>query len=114
VGILPPIFLFQITRENTFNYLIQFQNTTFYWFSTLFVADQNENPMAQLGHAYLEFQAGNTGIVVMVSCSPFTINRYLKNHQTTYLILTDKGSKVAAKYFQEKQFFAVRTLFFYC
>ena len=76
----------------------------------LFVADQNENPMAQLGHAYLEFQAGNTGIVVMVSNSPFTINHFQKNNQSTYLILTDKGSKVPAKNFQEKQFFAVRIL----
>ena len=45
----------------------------------------------------------------MVPNGPFLINRYLKNNPTPYIILTDKGSKVAAHYFQIKQFFAVGT-----
>ena len=65
--------------------------------------------MAQLCHDYSKFQALNTEIVVMVPNGPFMINRYLKNNPTPYIILSDKGSKVAAKYFQIKQFFAIGT-----
>lgn len=65
--------------------------------------------MAQLRHDYKKFQALNTEVLVMVPNGPFMINRYLNNNPTPYLILTDKGSKVAEQYFQTKQFFAIGT-----
>jgi peroxiredoxin len=47
--------------------------------------------------------------MVMVPNGPFMINRYLSQNPTPYIILTDKGSKVAEQYFQVKQFFAIGT-----
>ena len=65
--------------------------------------------MAQLRHAYDKFTALNAEILVMVPNGPFMIKRYLKYNPTPYLILTDKGSQVAAQYFQVKRFFAIGT-----
>ncbi len=65
--------------------------------------------MAQLRHDYEKFQAFITEILVMVPNGPFMINRYLNQNPTPYIILTDKGSKVAEQYFQVKQFFAIGT-----
>ncbi len=64
--------------------------------------------MAQLRHDYEKFQALNTEIIVIVPNGPFMIKRYLRKNPTPYLILTDKGSRVAEQYFQVKQFFAFR------
>jgi peroxiredoxin len=65
--------------------------------------------MAQLRHDYDKFIALNAEILVMVPNGPFMIKCYLKKNPTPYLILTDKGSQVAAQYFQVKRFFAVGT-----
>jgi peroxiredoxin len=65
--------------------------------------------MAQLRHDYEKFVALNTEIIVMLPNGPFMIKRYLSQNPTPYLILTDKGSKVAEQYFQVKQFFAIGT-----
>jgi len=51
----------------------------------------------------------NTELLVMVPNSPFMINRYLRSNPPLFIILTDKGSKVAGQYFQIKQFFAIGT-----
>lgn len=67
------------------------------------------NHMAQLRHDYEKFQALSTEVLVMVPNGPFMINQYLKANPVPYLILTDKRSKVAARYFQVKQFFAIGT-----
>lgn len=65
--------------------------------------------MAQLRHDYEKFKALNTEIIVMVPNGPFMIKRYLNRHPTPYIILTDKGSRVAGQYAQIKQFFALGT-----
>ena len=65
--------------------------------------------MAQLRHDYDKFTALNAEILVMVPNGPFMSKRYLKNNPMPYPILTDKGSQVAAQYFQVKRFFAVGT-----
>jgi len=65
--------------------------------------------MAQLRHNYDKFAAANAEVLVMVPNGPFMIRRYLRKNPTPYIILTDKGSKVAGQYFQVKQFFAVGT-----
>jgi peroxiredoxin len=65
--------------------------------------------MAQLRHDIEKFNALNTEIMILVPNGPFMINRYLSKHPSDFTILTDKGAKVAAQYFQVKQFFAVGT-----
>jgi peroxiredoxin len=65
--------------------------------------------MAQLRYDYKKFTALNAEILVLVPNGPFMIKRYLKNNPTPYPILTDKGSQVAAQYFQVKRFFAIGT-----
>lgn len=65
--------------------------------------------MAQLRHDYAKFTALNAEILVMVPNGPFMIKRYLKNNPMPYPILTDKGSQVAAQFFQVKRFFAFGT-----
>jgi peroxiredoxin len=65
--------------------------------------------MAQLRHDYAKFTALNAEILVIVPNGPFMINRYLKNHPILYPILIDKGSQVAAQYFQVKRFFVIGT-----
>ena len=66
--------------------------------------------MAQLRHDYDKFTSLNAEILVMVPNGPFMIKYYLKNNPTPYPILTDKGSQVAAKYFQVKRFFVIGTI----
>ena len=65
--------------------------------------------MAQLRHDYPAFQALNTEIMVMVPNGPKMIERHISAFKTPYLVLSDKGSKVAAQYFQVKQFFLAGT-----
>jgi peroxiredoxin len=65
--------------------------------------------MAQLRHDYDKFTALNAEILVMVPNGPFMSKRYLKNNPMPYPILTDKGSQVAAQYFQVKRFFLIGT-----
>ncbi|KUK46126.1 MAG: hypothetical protein XD73_1000 [Anaerolinea thermophila] len=65
--------------------------------------------MAQLRHDIEKFNELNTEIMILVPNGPFIINRYLSKHPSAFTILTDKGAKVAAQYFQVKQFFAFGT-----
>jgi peroxiredoxin len=65
--------------------------------------------MAQLRLDYQKFSDLNTEILVMVPNGPKMIERHIKQFDTKYRILTDKGSKVAAQYFQVKKFFAFGT-----
>ncbi len=65
--------------------------------------------MAQLRHDHEKFQALETNILVMVPNGPKMIERYIRQNDPPYLILSDKGSKVAEKYLQVKQFFAFGT-----
>ena len=65
--------------------------------------------MAQLRHDYQKFKALNTEVLVMVPNGPKLIERHINKYKTPYPILSDKGSKVAAQYFQIKQFFLVGT-----
>jgi peroxiredoxin len=65
--------------------------------------------MAQLRHDYDKFTALNAEILVMVPNGPFMIKRYLQHNPMPYPILTDKGSQVAAQYFQVKRFFVIGT-----
>ena len=65
--------------------------------------------MAQLRHDYPQFKALNTEVLVMVPNGPRMIQQYLLAHQTPYPILSDKGSKVAAQYFQVKKLFVLGT-----
>ena len=51
----------------------------------------------------------NTKILVMVPNGPKMIEKYIQKNNTPYLILSDKGLKVAAQYFQVKKFFSVGT-----
>ena len=45
----------------------------------------------------------------MVPNGPGTIERYVRASGAPYPILSDKGSKTAARYFQVKQFFLIGT-----
>jgi len=65
--------------------------------------------MAQLRHDSEKFNALNTEIMILVPNGPFMIKRYLNKHPSGFTILTDKRAKVAAQYFQVKQFFAIGT-----
>jgi peroxiredoxin len=65
--------------------------------------------MAQLRHDIERFSALNTKILVMVPNGPFMIKRYLRKHPLPYTILTDKGSRIAKQYFQDKKFFSLGT-----
>jgi len=65
--------------------------------------------MAQLRHDMNKFNELNTEIMIVVPNGPFMIKRYLSKHNSSFTILTDKGAKVAAQYFQVKQFFAIGT-----
>ncbi len=65
--------------------------------------------MAQLRHDIEKFNAYNTEIMIVVPNGPFMINRYLNIHPSPLTILTDKGAKVAAQFFQVKQFFVIGT-----
>ncbi len=65
--------------------------------------------MAQLRHDHDKFQALDTDILVMVPNGPKMIERYIRQNDPPYLILSDKGSKVAEKYLQVKQFFTFGT-----
>ena len=65
--------------------------------------------MVQLRHDYPEFQALDTEILVMVPNGPRMIEKYIRENEIPYPILTDKGSQVAAQYFQIKRFFLAGT-----
>jgi len=65
--------------------------------------------MAQLRHDYKEFKALNTEVLVMVPNGPKMIKKHVNENNPPYPILSDKGSKVAAQYFQVKHFFLVGT-----
>ena len=45
----------------------------------------------------------------MVPNGPKTVDKHIKANNTPYRILMDKGSKVAAQYFQVKKFYALGT-----
>jgi len=63
--------------------------------------------MAQLRHDYSKFEAFNCEVLVMVPNGPRMIERYLRETQTPYPILTDKGSQVASVYMQLKRLFKI-------
>jgi peroxiredoxin len=65
--------------------------------------------MAQLRRDYQKFTDLNTEILVMVPNGAKMIERHIRQFNTPYRILSDKGSKVAAQYFQVKKFFAFGT-----
>lgn len=65
--------------------------------------------MAQLRQDYQKFSDLNTEILVMVPNGPKMIERHIKQFNTPYFILSDKGSKVAGQYFQVRKFFAFGT-----
>jgi peroxiredoxin len=65
--------------------------------------------MAQLRHDYEKFKALNTEVLVMVPNGPKMISRYTNGNAIPYPILTDKGSQVAARYFQIKKFLLAGT-----
>lgn len=65
--------------------------------------------MRQLRQDYLRFLELNTKILVMVPNGPKMIGNYIQQNNIPYRILSDKGSKVAAQYFQVKKFFAFGT-----
>jgi len=65
--------------------------------------------MAQLRHDYKEFKALNTEVLVMVPNGPRMIEKHVNENKPPYPILSDKGSKVAAQYFQVKKFFVAGT-----
>ena len=65
--------------------------------------------MAQLRLDYQKFQALNTEVLVIVPNGPKMIERHVNHFKTPYPILTDKGSNVAAQYFQVKKLFAFGT-----
>jgi peroxiredoxin len=65
--------------------------------------------MAQLCHDYPKFKALNTEILVMVPNGPKMIEKYTIENRVPYQILSDKGSRIAAQYFQLKRFFSLGT-----
>ncbi|MDX9851597.1 MAG: redoxin domain-containing protein [Anaerolineaceae bacterium] len=67
------------------------------------------NHMTQLRQDYQRFMDLNTEILVMVPNGPKMIEKHIQKNNTPYRILSDKGLKVAAQYFQVKKFFAVGT-----
>ena len=65
--------------------------------------------MAQLRHDYSKFTDLNTEVLVMVPNGPFIIRNYVKLTSNPYPVLSDKGSKVASRYFQMKHFIKLGT-----
>jgi peroxiredoxin len=65
--------------------------------------------MTQLRHDYSEFQKFNTEVLVVVPNGPRMIERHISENNTPYPVLTDKGGKTAAEYFQVKKFFVAGT-----
>jgi len=65
--------------------------------------------MAQLRHDYEKFQDLNAEILVVVPNGPRMIERYVRKNHPPYVILSDKGSKVAGSYLQVKQLFSLGT-----
>jgi peroxiredoxin len=65
--------------------------------------------MAQLRHDYLKFKDLETEVLVMVPNGLKMIAKYTNSNVIPYPILRDKGSKVAAQYFQIKKFFMAGT-----
>jgi peroxiredoxin len=54
--------------------------------------------MAQLRHDYAKFKALHTEILVAVPNGPKMIEKYIRNHQNPYLILSDQGGNAAEQY----------------
>jgi peroxiredoxin len=54
--------------------------------------------MAQLRQDYQKFKDFNTEVLVIVPNGPKMIERHVNQHETPYLILSDRGAKVAAQY----------------
>ena len=65
--------------------------------------------MTQLRHDYESFAKLNAEVLVMVPNGPLMVNRYVEKYTPPYPVLTDKGSKVAAQYFQIQRFFSLGT-----
>ncbi len=65
--------------------------------------------MAQLHRDYESFAKLKTEVLVMVPNGPVMIKKYIEKCAPPYPILTDKGSKVAAQYFQIQRFFSLGT-----
>jgi peroxiredoxin len=65
--------------------------------------------MAQLRHDYQKFKNFNTEVLVIVPNGPKMIERHYNSNNPPYMILSDKGSKVAAQYFQVKHFLSLGT-----
>ena len=65
--------------------------------------------MAQLRHDYEKFQKLNAEILVVVPNGPRMIERHVRKNHPPYVILGDKGSKVAGSYLQVKQLFSLGT-----
>ena len=63
--------------------------------------------MAQLCLDNDKFQELNTEIMVMLPNGPLMIKRYLSKNPTPFVILTDRGSRVAERYFQYKWIFSI-------
>ncbi len=54
--------------------------------------------MAQLRHDHPKFKAMHTEIMVIVPNGPKMIERHVNSNATPYLILSDKGARVAEQY----------------
>ena len=54
--------------------------------------------MVQLRHDYDQFQALDTGVVVIVPNRPRMVARYVNANDIPYPILSDQGSQVAREY----------------
>jgi peroxiredoxin len=65
--------------------------------------------MTQLRQDYSRFQQFNTDIIVLVPNGPKLVEKYTRTNDIPYTILTDKGSKIAAQFFQLKKFFLFGT-----
>jgi len=61
--------------------------------------------MAQLRHDYERFKALNTEVLVIIPNGPKMIVQHVTKKNTPYPILTDKGAKVAAQYYQSQTLF---------
>lgn len=61
--------------------------------------------MAQLRHDYERFKALNTEVLVMVPNGPKMIERFIRESEIPYPILSDKGARTGELYFQVKHFF---------
>lgn len=54
--------------------------------------------MAQLRHEYAQFRSLNTEILVVAPNRPASLARYMRANPTPFLLLSDPGAGVAARY----------------